>query len=123
MWIRGSRNRKLRSPGHADKAHGRGLNQSDAYWVERIQAAVGDDLLRLNFSSAYAAGLFKPQIAATLALTAKGEEVAEGQRKWSVHISPALTEEASESVSPKEASSIGRKPSDAHCGRHAVDIN
>ncbi len=65
--------------------------------MQRFHAAIGDDLLRLEFRSVYAKGLFKPQIAAMLTLTTKGKEVAEGKRKWCVYSRPAITDEANDS--------------------------
>ena len=93
MWIRGTQCKKLRPPTQEDKAHGKGRGQSDEYWVKRIHAAIGDDLLRLKFISVYAGGLFRPQIAATLTLTFKGNEVAEGKQRWCIYSRPAITDE------------------------------
>ena len=99
MWIRGTQNKKLRPPSHEDKAHGKGRDHTNEYWVQRIHAAIGDGLLRLNFHSVHANGLFKPQIAATLTVTAKGKEVAEGKQEWSFLSS---SDEASDPCPPKK---------------------
>lgn len=85
MWIRGTQCKRLRPPSDQDKAHGKGRGKSHQYWVQRIHAAIGDDLLRLKFTSIYGSGLFKPQVSASLVLTSKGKEVAEGERKWCVY--------------------------------------
>lgn len=94
MWIRGSQSKLLRPPNEEDRAHGKGRDLSNEYWVQRIHAAIGDDLLRLEFNLVHARGLFKPQIAAMLTVTAKGREVAEGKRKWCLYSQPAITDEA-----------------------------
>lgn len=72
MWIHGTQNKKLRFPSSEDKAHGRGQDHTNDYWIQRTHAAIGDGLLRLKFYPVHASGLFKPQIAATLTVTAKG---------------------------------------------------
>ena len=47
-----------------------------------LYSAFGDGLLQLNFQTVHASGLYKAQIAATLAVTSKGREVIDGSRKW-----------------------------------------
>lgn len=93
MWIRGSQSKMLRPPNEEDKAHGKGRGLSNEYWVQCIIAAIGDGLLRLEFSLVHARGLFKPQVAAMLTVTAKGREVAEGKQKWCLFRQPAITNE------------------------------
>ena len=102
MWIRGTQNKKVRPPSREDKAHGKGRNYSNEYWVQRIHAAIGDGLLRLKFHSVHASGLYSPQIAATLAVTSKGKAVVEGQQGWSVLGSPFLLDKPSDSAPPKK---------------------
>ncbi len=102
MWIRGTKNKKLRAPTPDDKAHGKGRGHNEEYWLQRIHAAIGDGLLQLNFSAVHAGGLFKPQIAPTIAITAKGQDVADGRRKWSVLSNTTNTDHASASCPMKK---------------------
>ena len=84
MWICGTANKKLRPPTPSDKAHGKGRGRGEEYWSQLICTAIGDGLLQLSFSSIRATGLFRPQIAATLALTSEGMKVACGEKEWKI---------------------------------------
>lgn len=102
MWIRGTRNKKLRAPTPEDKAHGKGRDHSEEYWTQRINAAIGDGLLQLDFSAIRGVGLYKPQIVATIAITAEGQDVLDGKRKWIVLSNTASGDQAGTSCPVKK---------------------
>ena len=81
MWIRGTKNKKICPKTESDTAHGKGRGYKYDYWEDRIHAAIGDGLLELTFKTIHACGLYKPQIAAILEVTAEGREVINGERK------------------------------------------
>ena len=84
MWIHGTGSKKLRPPQQSDKAHGRGRGKSDDYWQRLICAAIGDGVLELVLSTITAPGLYRPQIAATLAITPEGRNLLLSTHGWSI---------------------------------------
>ena len=95
MWICGTKNKKIRPPTDSDRGHGKGRGKEVCYWEDRIYSAIGDGLLELNFQTVRATGLYKAQIAATLAVTSKGKEVVDGSRKWTLLCSATAEEQHS----------------------------
>ena len=63
------------------------------YWADLIGSAIGDGLLQLTFTTIHATGLFCPQIAATLAITEYGMQVANQAQECKVKSTTISTTE------------------------------
>ena len=80
-------------PTSSDKAHGKGRGFGEDYWADLICSAIGDGLLQFNFTTIHATGLYSPQIAATLAITESGMQVANQAQEWKVKSTTISTNE------------------------------